>query len=102
MYATVSQRPSYHVDTRVLMMVSGSNTGPNGKTTTTIVTTVGSETATGIYELDTITQYASLRDRITITSSVTATTNGTSGVADLVMVVLAGGVAWFLAGEYST
>lgn len=67
-----------------------------------VITTVGSDVATGTYELQTLTQYANLREQITMLTviSQTATTSADSGLETVAAVVLAGGVAWFLAGIY--
>ena len=64
------------------------------------VTTIG-ETATGTFELDTLTQFSGLRQSITTTTTVaaTTTTDGGTGLETAAVVVLAGGVAWFLAGR---
>ncbi len=80
---------------------TGSNTGKNGLITAVITTTASGQTATGTYELDTINQYASLRQHITITTTITpsATASGDSGLQTVAVVVLAGGVAWLLAGR---
>ena len=67
---------------------------------TTISTVVGADTATGTYELKTLTEYAKLRQHITITTTETATSSGANGLETVAAVVLAGGVAWFLAGTY--
>lgn len=50
-----------------------------------------------------MTDYASLRQHITVTTTVTAsnTATGDSGLETVAAVVLAGGVAWFLAGMES-
>jgi len=65
--------------------------------------TVGTDVATGTYELETLTQYSKLREHITVmttTTDVSATTtaSGDSAVKTVAAVVIAGGVAWFLAG----
>ena len=67
--------------------------------------TVGTDTATGTYELETLTRYASLREHITLmtttSGSATATASGDTGLETVAAVVLAGGVAWFLAGKFT-
>lgn len=47
-----------------------------------------------------MTEYGSLRQSITISTTVTATTTGGNSLETVAVVVLAGGVAWFLAGGY--
>jgi len=61
---------------------------------------VGSNTATIIHELEILTQYASLMDHITMMTIMraTATTSDNTEVETDAAVVLAGVVAWFLAG----
>ena len=49
--------------------------------------------------MDTMTQYADLRQSITVTTTISATQTGDSGIETVAAVVLAGGVAWFLAGK---
>jgi len=85
----------------ILHCSSWGGKGANGLTTTLVTTTVSRQIATGTYELDTVTKYASLRQRITLTTTAaaTATTSHDSGIETIAVVVLAGGVAWFLAGR---
>lgn len=84
-----------------LMLLSGKNVVTQPASTTVITVTVGTDVATGTYELETLTQYASLREHITMMTTMTgtATTSGDSGLETIAAVVLAGGVAWFLAGK---
>ena len=56
--------------------------------------------ATGTFELETFTQYAGLRQSITATTTVSTTTEGGIGLETAAAIVLAGGVAWFLAGKF--
>ena len=80
---------------------TGENKADNNAITTVVQTTASGQTATGTYELATLTEYAKLRQHITITTTVSATStaSGGTGVETVAAVVLAGGVAWFLAGK---
>jgi hypothetical protein len=67
----------------------------------TSVTSIDGHKATAIWEPLTLTKYQSLRASTTVTLTETATaTNGSSEVETVVAVVFAGGVAWWLAGEF--
>ena len=71
----------------------GTTKGDNGKITSIITATAAGGTATGTFELDTFTEYSKLRQKITVS------TTATGGSETVAAVVLAGGVAWFLAGK---
>lgn len=75
--------------------------GANGLTTSLVKTIVSGQITTATYELDTSTEYASLRQHIalTTTAAATATSSHDSGIETIAVVVLAGGVAWSLAGR---
>jgi len=70
-------------------------------TTSVITATVNRESATGTYELETLTEYKSLRQHITVTTTTmaTATQTGDLDLQTVALVILAGGVAWVLAGR---
>jgi len=86
---------------KLLILELGTPTLISPEITTVVQATVGSETATGTYELETLTQFAGLREHITMMTSETATTSSDSSVETFAAVVLAGGVAWFLAGKFN-
>jgi hypothetical protein len=66
---------------------------------TTVIVTQADKTATGIFALETISAYRNLRQNITTTILSTSTaTDGSIGVETAVAVIMAGGVAWLLAG----
>lgn len=89
------------LNVKLLILELGTPTVITPETTTVVQATVGSDTATGTYELETLTQFAGLREHITIMTSETATASDSS-VETFAAVVLAGGVAWFLAGKFNT
>jgi hypothetical protein len=70
----------------------GTNQGANGLTPL-VTTTVSGQIATATYQLDTLTEYASLRQHITLTTTAAAaaTSNHDSGIETIAVVVLAGG-----------
>lgn len=75
----------------------------DGSTATPPLTTVtatpsNGPTVVGTYALESISSYASLKQSITTTVTVTTTSNGQTGVETAAAIVMAGGVAWFLAG----
>ncbi|KAL9079184.1 MAG: hypothetical protein Q9157_001935 [Trypethelium eluteriae] len=78
-------------------MITGIDKGPNGLATSLVTATASQQTATGTFELDTMTEYGSLRQSITISTTATVTTTGDTGLETVAVVVLAGGVSWFLA-----
>lgn len=82
----------------------GTDVGPNGVTTSLVTKTVGWATAVATFELETLSEYKNLRQSITVTSTFSATATTTSsagsGIETAAVVVLAGGVAWFLAGNF--
>lgn len=82
----------------------GTDTGPNGVTTSLVTTTIGWATAVATFELETLSEYKALRQSITVTktfsTAVTTTSSAGSGLETAAVVVLAGGVAWILAGDF--
>jgi len=77
--------------------------GPSAKPILpTITATQSGKTVTGIFALQTLTSYSSLRQAVT-TTVIKTTTNpdGSTAVKTAAAVVFAGGVAWFLAGMLS-
>ena len=78
----------------------GTNQEANGLTSL-VTTTVSGQITTATYELDTLTEYASLRQHITLTTTAaaTATSSHDSGIKAIAVIVLARGVAWFLEGR---
>lgn len=64
-------------------------------------TTVGGDSATGTFELETMSDYTSLRQSITISGTEIATSSSDSSVETVALIVFAGGVAWILAGDIS-
>lgn len=80
---------------------SGVNDGSTAAPVLSVVTaTQSGQTVTGTYVLETILSYSELRQSITTTVTVTATSNGVAEVKTAAAVVLAGGVSWFLAGTF--
>ena len=79
----------------------GTNQGASGLTTSLVTTTVSRQIATATYEHDTLTEYTILGQHITLTTTAaaTATSSHDPGIETIAVVVLAGGVAWFLAGR---
>jgi hypothetical protein len=69
---------------------------------TTVIVTQADKTATGIFALETLSAYTNLRQNITTTILSTSTaTDGSVGVETAIAVIMAGGVAWLLAGTSS-
>lgn len=78
--------------------VTNDYSGTNGISTSIVTVATSGHTATGTFELDSLTAYKGLRQSIT-TTAVATNTNGQASQATEAVVVLAGGVAWFLAGK---
>lgn len=64
-----------------------------------ITVTASGQTAVATFELDTLAAYTGLRQSITTSTVATGTTTGGTGLETAAVIVLAGGVAWFLAGK---
>lgn len=80
---------------------------PDAKDTTpgqvTSITTVSGQTGTVIYEAHTLTEYTSLKasTTVTITDVVATSTDSSAEMETFIVVVVAGGIAWWVAGEFA-
>ena len=76
--------------------------GSDNSPKVTSITVVDGQTGTAVWEPLTLTEYSRLQASTTVTLTESATSSGDSSIETVAAVVFAGGVAWWLAGEFKT